>query len=142
VAGVKTIPACKTTVKRIDGFTSRFTTTDGKEFTLGGDTAEQEIWHFLAMFKDGDTCALPAAFTAFNTRKCYDTAEAIKGMPACKATVKVKAPCYTIYTAANGTVFIIGDPGSDEVVVGFLNSQEKGKTCQLPDAFLEFQRKK
>jgi hypothetical protein len=141
-AEVKAIPACKATVKRINEYSSRFTTADGKEFTVGGDTGEQEVWHFNGLLKDGDTCELPAAFNAFSSRKCYNTAEAIKAIPACKATVKVQAPCYNVFTATDGTVLVIGDPGSDGDVAGFLHSLEKGQTCELPDAFLEFVKKK
>lgn len=141
-AEINAIPACKATVKRLNEYASLFTTPDGKQFTIGGETAEQEVWHFLGLFKDGDGCSLPAAFTAFSTRKCYNTAEAIKTIPACRATVKIQAPCYSVYTTTDGTVLVIGDPGSDKEVVGFLNSQEKGDTCQLPGAFLDYQKKK
>ena len=63
-------------------------------------------------------------------------------MPSCKATVQCAAPCYSLFTTADGNWFVIGDPGSAPEVWQFLGTLEKGQTYALPRAFLDHQNKK
>jgi hypothetical protein len=137
---VLTLPPCKATIKHQDNYSARFTTADGKTFVIGSDRAEQEIWHFIAHLPEGQTCELPGALVAFENRKFYPSADEIKAMPPCRAAVAVAGPCFSVFNATDGKVFVIGDPGSKLIVYHFLRSLEKGRTYALPDAFVEYQK--
>jgi hypothetical protein len=126
-------------------------TPGGQPFIVGGAAGDQEVWHFLATLVHGrETCDLPADFLAFESRKFYPTAQDIAAMPPCKATVIVAAPCYCMFrktpsdsaaaTATANEIFVIGDPGSKPLVWRFLSTLEHGQTCDLPAAFLAYQK--
>jgi hypothetical protein len=156
VAQLKSIPPCKATVvKRPDVFSMVLRRTPGGQpFIVGGAAGDQEVWHFLATLHGRQTCDLPADFLAFESRKFYPTAQDIAAMPPCKATVIVAAPCYCMFRKApsdgdNGAaaattpaneIFVIGDPGSKPLVWHFLRTLEDGQTCDLPAAFLAYQK--
>ena len=137
---VMAMPPCKATVEHRDEYSALLRTADGKKLTIGSDRSEQEVWHFVAMLKEGQTYEFPAALVAFEERKTYATADAINAMPACRAMVQVAGPCFSVFTATDGTIFVIGDPGSEAVVYRFLGSLKPGQRYELPTAFAEYQR--
>jgi hypothetical protein len=149
IAQLKSIPPCKATiVKRPDIYSMVLRRTpDAQPFIIGGVAGDQEVWHFLATLHGRQTCDLPADFLAFESRKFYPTAQDIAAMPPCKATVIVAAPCYSMFRkapsdngAASNEIFVIGDPGSKPLVWHFLRTLEDGQTCDLPAAFLAYQK--
>ncbi len=96
--------------------------------------------------------ALILPFTGCSTRKevqhtgkaspfFHDTAEQIKAMPPCRATVERKVVCYAVLRRADGKQFHIGSPGNTAEVHGFVDTLEKGQTCRLPHDFLTYQKK-
>jgi hypothetical protein len=80
---------------------------------------------------------LPKAFHDFQGREFYETVAEIKAMPTRKATLELRAPCYSIFRNADGKQFVIGSPGSGDEVWKFLGTLEEGKTYELPKVFLD-----
>jgi len=72
--------------------------------------------------------------------RSYKTAAEIKAMPACKATIKARAPCYVVLTSSDGVGIRIGSPGNTPELDGFLGFLKDGKSYKFPDAFLEYER--
>jgi hypothetical protein len=140
VEQVLAIPPCGANVKHQDEYSARFTTADGKTFVIGSDRAAQEIWQFVSHLTEGQTCELPGALVAFENRKFYSRADEIKAMQPCRARVGVEGPCFSVFNATDGKVFVIGDPGSKPIVYHFLRSLEKGRTYALPAAFVEYEK--
>jgi hypothetical protein len=71
----------------------------------------------------------------------YETAEQIKAMPAVKATLMEKGPCYSVFKGADGKQFVIGTPGSGPQAGRFFRTLEVGKAYELPRAFLDYQKR-
>jgi hypothetical protein len=71
----------------------------------------------------------------------YRTAEQIKAMPQCKATVVQRAPCYVVLKTAEGRSFHIGSPGNTPEIAYFLVSLKEGQTYNFPEVFLEYQKR-
>lgn len=72
----------------------------------------------------------------------YDTAEQIQAMPACKATVVERGPCYVHLRTADGTGFFIGSPAASADVVQFLEALKDGRTYKFPGTFLKHQEER
>jgi hypothetical protein len=142
VEQLNAMPPCTATVEHKETFWSLLKATDGRKFRIGSPMGAQEVWHFVATLKEGQTYEFPGAFLAFENRKFYVTAEEIRAMPPCKATVECAAPCYSLFRTADGKMFVIGDPGSKPEVWRFLGTLEKGQTYALPGAFVEYHIKK
>lgn len=142
-AQVKAMPPGKATVEHKETFTARLRTADGKTFQIGSDRGEQQVWHFVATaLKQGETYEFPGAFVAYESGKYYGTSEAIKAMPACKASLELTGPCYSVFKTADGQWLTIGDPGSKPDVYEFLRSLTDGKSYEFPGSFLEYHAKK
>lgn len=141
-AQIKAMPPVKATVEHRETFTARLRTADGKQFTLGSDRGEQDVWHFVGTaLKQGQTYELPAAFLAYQQRKFYVTAEELKAMPLVKATLELRGPCFSIFRGGDGKQFVIGDPGSKRDVRQFLGALKEGQAYEFPNAFLDYQKK-
>ena len=139
---IKTMPPTKATVEHKETFTARLRTADGRQFTLGSDRGEQDVWHFVGTaLKVGQTSEFPAAFLAYQQRKFYVTAEELKAMPPVKATLELSGPCFSIFRGGDGKQFVIGDPGSKRGVRQFLGTLKEGQSYELPSAFLDHQKK-
>ena len=69
----------------------------------------------------------------------YDTAEKIQAMPACKAIVVERGPCYLRLRSADGNRFLIGSPAASADVMRFLAVLKDGRTYRLPDTFQKYQ---
>ena len=69
----------------------------------------------------------------------YDTAEQIQNMPACKAVVEERGPCYVHLRTADGNGFLIGSPAAGADVVQFLDVLKDGRTYRFPDTFRKYQ---
>jgi hypothetical protein len=141
-AQIKAMPPATATVEHKETFTARLRTADGKQFTLGSDRGEQDVWHFVGTaLKVGQTYELPGAFLDYQQRKFYVTAEELKAMPPVKATLELRGPCFSIFRATDGKQFVIGDPGSKREVRQFLGALKEGQTYEFPNAFLDHQKK-
>lgn len=70
----------------------------------------------------------------------YETAEQIKAMPPCKATVEHTFPCYSLLRTADGKKFCIGSPGAKLEVLHFLDALKDGQIYKFPDVFLDYQK--
>jgi len=70
----------------------------------------------------------------------YETAEQIKAMSPCKATVEERHPCYSIFRTADGKKFSIGSPAATQEVVQFLGMLKEGHNYKLPGVFLDYQK--
>ena len=138
---IKAMPPTRATVEHRETYTARLRTADGRQFTLGSDRGEQDVWHFVGTaLKVGQTYDFPAAFLAYQQRKFYGTAEEVKAMPPAKATLELQGPCFSIFRAGDGKQFVIGNPGSGPAVWKFLGSLTEGQTYELPSAFLAHQQ--
>jgi protein-disulfide isomerase len=71
----------------------------------------------------------------------FVSAEQVKGMPPCKATVEQQAPCYSIFRTTDGKEFSIGGPAAGQNVVQFLKTLKNGQTYEFPKVFLDYQKK-
>jgi hypothetical protein len=71
----------------------------------------------------------------------YKTAEEIKAMRPCRATVERRVVCYVVLKSADGQKFHIGSPGNTAEVHGFIDTLEEGRTYSLPSAFIAYQKK-
>jgi hypothetical protein len=71
----------------------------------------------------------------------YEYAAQVLAMPSCAAKVEEIAPCYARLSSEDGRVLYIGSPGASPEVVAFIQTLQKGQTCFLPDAFMEYQKK-
>lgn len=141
-AQLKAMPPAKATVEQKETYTARLRTADGKQFTLGSDRGEQDVWHFVGTaLTVGQTYELPAAFLAYQQRKFYVTAEELKAMPPVKATLESSGPCFSIFRGSDGKQFVIGDPGSGRAVWRFLGTLKEGQAYEFPSAFLDYQKK-
>ena len=85
-------------------------------------------------------CATPKHTEQHRTAPVYDTAEQIKTMPACKARVIERAPCYVYLKTVDGKEFYLGSPGRETDVARFLGVLKDGQSYNFPDAFLKYQR--
>jgi hypothetical protein len=74
-------------------------------------------------------------------RPVYETAEQIKAMPAVKATLTEKGPCYSVFRGVDVKQFVIGTPGSTPEVWRFLGTLEEGRAYELPRAFLDYEKR-
>lgn len=138
---IKAMPSTKATVEHKETYTARLRTSDGKQFTLGSDRGEQDVWHFVGTaLKVGQTYELPGTFLAYQQRKFYVTAEELKAMPPVKATLELRGPCFSIFRATDGRQFVIGDPGSKREVRQFLGALKEGQAYEFPGAFLDHQK--
>ena len=100
---------------------------------LGRTAYQFKVWDFIG--------PPPAAKKpARNVMPTYVTAEAVKNMPASKATLQDRGACYAVFKNAEGKQFVIGDPSSGPDLTRFIKSLEDGKTYNLPGAFLEYQK--
>src|SRR5262245_22828303 len=72
----------------------------------------------------------------------YETAEQIKAMLPCKATVEEHHSCYSIFRSADGKQFSIGSPAATQEVVQFLETLKEGQNYKFPSTFLDYQKKK
>jgi hypothetical protein len=143
VERVKAMPPGKATVEHVETFLARLRTADGKQFQIGSERGEQLVWHFIfTALKPGESYELPGAFLAYADGKYYGTAEEIKAMPPCKATVALRAPCYSVFKTADGKWFTIGDPGSEPNVWQFLGTLKDGQSYEFPAAFLDYHKKR
>ena len=70
----------------------------------------------------------------------YETAEQIKAMSPCKATVEEHHPCYSIFRTADGKKFSIGSPAATQHVVQFLGTLKEGHGYKFPGVFLDYQK--
>lgn len=139
---IQAMPPVKATVEHREEFTARLRTADGQQFTLGSDRGEQEVWHFVGTaLKVGQTYDLPGAFLDYQQRKFYGTAEELKAMPAVKATLELRGPCFSIFRGGDGKQFVIGNPGSGPAVWRFLGTLKEGQTYEFLSAFLDYQKK-
>lgn len=141
-AQIKSMPPATATVEHHEDFTARLRTSDGRQFTLGSDRGEQDVWHFVGTaLKVGQAYEFPSAFLDYESRKFYVTAEAIKAMPPVKATLELRGPCFSIFRATDGKQFVIGDPGSGRAAWRFLGTLDEGQTYDLPSTFFDHQKK-
>ncbi len=140
---IKAMAPVKATVEHRETYTARLRTADGQQFTLGSDRGAQEVWHFVGTaLKQGQTYELPGAFLAYQQRKFYVTAEEVRAMPAGRATLELRGPCFSIFRGADGKQFVIGNPGSGPAVWKFLGTLEEGQTYELPGAFVDYHKRK
>jgi hypothetical protein len=72
----------------------------------------------------------------------YDTAEQIQAMPACKAVVVERGPCYVHLRTADGNGFFIGSPAAGAEVVQFLEVLKDGRTYKFPETFQKYQEQR
>jgi hypothetical protein len=70
----------------------------------------------------------------------YETAEQIKTMSPCKATVEERHPCYSIFRTADGKKFSIGSPSATQEVVQFLGTLKEGHAYEFSGVFLDYQK--
>jgi hypothetical protein len=70
----------------------------------------------------------------------YETAEQIKAMSPCKATVEERQPCCLIFRTADGKKFSIGSPAATPEVVQFLGTLKEGNAYKFPGIFLDYQK--
>jgi hypothetical protein len=124
-----------------------FETADGKEFSIGNPSSRAEVTHFLLTLKKGVSYKLPDAFLAYHAAPRYVTAKEVTAMPHCTAKLATGSTysefCY--FTTAEGKTLILGKPGAGREgadVLKFLDTLEEGKSYELPEAFVEFQKQK
>ena len=72
----------------------------------------------------------------------YGTAEQIQAMPACKAVVVERGPCYVHLGTAGGSGFFIGSPAAGADVVQFLEVLTDGRTYKFPETFQKYQEQR
>ena len=72
----------------------------------------------------------------------YDTADQIRTIPACKAVVVERGPCYVRLETADGNEFFIGSPAAGADVVQFLEGLKDGRTYKFPDTFKKYQEQR
>jgi hypothetical protein len=72
----------------------------------------------------------------------YDTAEKIQSIPACKAVVAERGPCYVRLRTSEGKGFLIGSPAAGADVLQFLEGLRDGQTYRFPDAFQKYQEQR
>ena len=72
----------------------------------------------------------------------YDTAEQIQAMPACKAVVVERGPCYVRLRTADGSGFFIGSPGAGAELVRFLESLKDGRSYKFPETFRKYREER
>src|SRR6266853_6243465 len=68
----------------------------------------------------------------------YNTAEQLKAMPRCKATVEHIGPAWLSLKTTDGKQFIIGNAESKPEVWQFLKTLQGGDTYEFPGAFLDY----
>ncbi len=122
-----------------------FEMAEGKAFSIGDPSSGAEVTHFLLTLKEGASYKLPDAFLAYHAAPRYVTAKEVTAMPHCTAKLLTGAInsefCY--FTTAEGKAIILGAPGAGkrgEDVLNFLETLEEGKSYELPEAFLEYQK--
>lgn len=71
----------------------------------------------------------------------YATAEQIKTLPRCQVAVVEKNPCNSLFRTSDGKMFYIGSPAARQDVIQFLETLKHGQTCELPSAFLDYEKK-
>lgn len=72
----------------------------------------------------------------------YDTPEEIQAMPACKAMVVERGPCYVRLKKESGDVFLVGGPGATADVVQFLQVLRDGQAYRFPETFQRYQEQR
>lgn len=124
-----------------------FETADGKAFSIGNPSSGAEVTHFLLTLKKGAGYKLPDAFLAYHAAPRYVTAKEVTAMPRCTAKLLTGSIysefCY--FTTADGKTLILGKPGAGRQgadVLKFLDALEEGKSYELPEAFLNYQKQK
>ena len=85
-------------------------------------------------------CATSGGKSADTVMPDYETAEQIKAMSPCKATVEERQPCYSIFRTADGKKFSIGSPAATREVVQFLGTLKEGQVYKFPGTFLDYQK--
>lgn len=68
----------------------------------------------------------------------YEYVAQVLAMPSCRATMEFESPCARRFRTASGREFVIGGPGAEREVAGFLATLEEGKSYYLPKAFMEY----
>jgi hypothetical protein len=86
-----------------------------------------------AMMPKADTVISVSAAIA-----AHDTAEQIKALLPCRATVEERQPCYAVFRTADGKRFAIGSPGATAEVVRFLGTLKEGESYQFPGMFVDY----
>ncbi|MBT3378682.1 MAG: hypothetical protein HN742_30570 [Lentisphaerae bacterium] len=71
----------------------------------------------------------------------YEYAAQVLAMPSCKATMELVSPCKRRFRTASGRELLLGGPGADREVAGFLGTLEEGKSYRLPGAFMEYRNR-
>ncbi len=139
---IRAMPACKATVVDHAACYSVFRTATGKEFTIGGPAAAQEVVHFLGTLKDGQAYEFPSVFVDYQkTTPTYETAEQIRAMVPCKAKVEHVGVLDSRIATADGKMFFIGSPDAAREVIQFVQTLKVGQTYEFPRVFLEYQKK-
>src|SRR5262245_37861008 len=87
------------------------------------------------------SCGTSGMKKAGGTITSLETAEQIRAMPPCKATVEEREPCGSMFTTADGRKFYIGSPAAPPEVVQFLQTLKDGQTYEFPGVFLNYQKK-
>lgn len=72
----------------------------------------------------------------------YEFNAQVLAMPSCFAKMEKFCTCYALFADNTGRKFYIGSPGASPDVQYFIASLEEGKGYYLPDAFMEFLKKK
>ena len=140
-AEIKAMSPRKATVLEHNGCYSMFSTADGKKFSIGSPAAVSQIVEFLNTLKEGTTFELPRAFLDFEKASpAFDTAEKIKAMPPCKATVEHVGVRDARLRTADGKLFFIGGDKATPEVIQFLETLRDKHACQFPDVFLEYRK--
>lgn len=68
----------------------------------------------------------------------YKTADQIKQMLPCTATIAKRAPCYVVLKTPDGKEFSIGSPGNTPQLDRFIGFLKEGKPYKFPEVFFEF----
>lgn len=69
-----------------------------------------------------------------------ETAEQIRSLRHCKATMEKCHPCYSVFRTEDGRALTIGSPGASPDVTQFLRTLKEGQTYAFPKTFIDYQR--
>ncbi len=72
----------------------------------------------------------------------YDTAEQIRSMPACRAVVVERGPCYVRLRSMEGNELYLGSPAAGNDVIEFLQGLKDGRTYRFPEAFRRYEEQR
>ena len=92
--------------------------------------------------KPAGNAPVDAKKSAEIVRPGYRTAQEIKAMSPCKATVEEHRSCYSILRTDDGKQFSIGSPTANLEVVQFLRTLKNGQTYEFPSVFIDYQKNK